>query len=179
MSDDIINSVKQLIDLGKGDPGRLDYILEMLTNDRILPLSDQKYLENLIPLYLGGKDPESIQRKNEYTVVNLQKEVQNLNERLLKLERKGFERYLGKKVVFFFVTVFIGWNAMPTYAGSFLNLILPPNLIQYFFPLSLLTNYSNYPILEFVFTSMIYAWVFIGFIHLTRFIRSRKISTRI
>src|SRR5437879_5694840 len=120
MSDDIINSVKQLIHLGKGDSGRLEYILEMLNNSRTLPLSDQKYLENIIPLYLGGKDPESIQ-KNEYTI-SLQKEIQNLHERLLKLERKGFERYIGKKAVFFFVTVFISWNTIPTYATFFANL---------------------------------------------------------
>jgi hypothetical protein len=174
LSDDLINSVKQLIQLGKGDPGRLEYILEMLTKDRILPLSDQKYLENIIPLYIGEKDSESIQRKNEYTIVNLQKEVQNLNERLVKLEQSGFKKYVGKKSIFFFVTVFVGWNALQPYIATFLNLIFPSNLIQNFFPLSLLTNHLNYPVLQFVFTATICAWVFIGIIHLTGFIRSRK-----
>lgn len=175
MSDDLINSVKQLIHLGKGDPGRLEYILEMLTQDRILPLSDQKYLENIIPLYLGEKDPESIQRKNEYTIVNLQKEIQNLNERLVKLEQRGFKKYVGKKAILFFVTVFVGWNALQPYVMTFLNLIFPFDLAQKFFPLSLLTNHLNYPVLQFVFISLICAWVFIGLIHLTGFIRSRKI----
>ncbi len=173
----MINSVKQLIQLGKGDPGRLEYILDMLTKGRILPLSDQKYLENLIPVYLGGNDPESIQRKNEYTIDRLQKEVQNLNERIVKLEKRGFERYVGKKAVFFFVTVFIGWNALQAYVETFLNMFLPVNSVQYFFPLNLIANYINYPIVQFVFTAMMYAWVFIGFIHLARFIRSRKISS--
>ncbi|HMK32347.1 MAG TPA: hypothetical protein VK431_01845 [Nitrosopumilaceae archaeon] len=174
MSDDLINSIKQLILIGKGDPGRLEYILEMLTKDRILPLSDQKYLENIIPLYLGEKDPESIQRKNEYTIVNLQKEVQNLNERLIKLEQKGFEKYVGKKTIFLFVTIFVGWNVLQPYIATFLNFIFPSNLVQKFFPLSLLANYINYPVLQFVFVAMMFAWVFIGMIHLAGFIRSRK-----
>ena len=174
MSDDLINSVKQLIQLGKGDPGRLEYILDMLTNDRMLPLSDQKYLENIITLYGGEKDPESIQRKNEYTIVNLQKDVQNLNERLVKLEQRGFKKYVGKKTILFFVTVFVGWNALQPYIATFLNSIFPSNLVQNFFPLSLLANHLNYPVLQFVFTATICAWVFIGMIHLAGFIRSRK-----
>ena len=178
MSDDLINSVKQLILLGKGDLGRLEYILDMLTTGRIMPLSDQKYLENIIPLYLGGQDQESIQQKNEYTIEHLQKEIQNINQRLVKLEKKGFERYVGKKTVFFFVTVFVGWNALHTYDAAFLNSFLPVDSIQYFFPLNLVTNYFNYPIVPFVFTAMMYAWVFIGFIHLARFIKSRKISNQ-
>ena len=162
--------------LGKGDPGRLEYILDMLTTGRTMPLSDQKYLENIIPLYLGGQDQESMQRKNEYTTEHLQKEIQNINQRLVKLERRGFERYVGKKTIFFFVTVFVGWNALQSYNATFLNSFLPTSLIQYFFPLNLVTNYSNYPVVQFVFTAMMYAWVFIGFVYLARFIKSRKIS---
>lgn len=162
--------------LGKGDPGRLEYILDMLTTGRTMPLSDQKYLENIIPLYLGGQDQESIQRKNEYTAEHLQKEIQNINQRLVKLERRGFERYVGKKTIFFFVTAFVGWNALQSYNATFLNSFLPTSLIQYFFPLNLVTNYSNYPVVQFVFTAMMYAWVFVGFVHLARFIKSRKIS---
>ena len=162
--------------LGKGDPGRLEYILDMLTTGRMLPFSDQKYLDNIIPLYLGGHDSESIQRQNVHVTDQLQKEIQNLNKRLIKLERRGFERYVGKKTVFFFVTVFVGWNALQTYSTEFLNMFLPANLIQYFFPLNIITNSLNYPIVQFVFTAMMYAWVFIGFIHLARLIRSRKIS---
>jgi hypothetical protein len=163
--------------LGKGDPGRLEYILDMLTTGRVLPFSDQKYLDNIIPLYLGVQDPESVQQQNEHVTDQLQKDIQNLNQRLVNLERRGFERYVGKKTVFFFVTVFVGWNALPTFGTTFLNVFLPDNLIQYFFPLNMITNYLNYPIVQFVFTAMMYAWVFIGLIHLTRFIKSRKISS--
>jgi hypothetical protein len=162
--------------LGKGDLGRLDYILDMLTTGRVLPFSDQKYLENIISLYPGGQDQESIQTKNEHTVDQLQKDIKNLNQRLVKLERNGFERYVGKKAVFFFVTVFVGWHELQTYSATFLNMFLPANLTQYFFPLNLLANSFNYPVVQFVFTAMMYAWLFIGFIYLARFIRSRKIS---
>jgi hypothetical protein len=178
LSDDLINSVKQLIQLGKGDPGRLEYILDMLTTGRALPFSDQKYLQNIIPLYLGGQDQESLQRQNEHVVDQLQNDVKNLNNRLAKLERRGFERYVGKKTVFFFVTVFVGWNALPTLDATFLNAFLPDALVQYFFPLNMITNSLGYPIVQFVFAAMMYAWVFIGFIHLARLIKSRKISNQ-
>jgi hypothetical protein len=163
--------------LGKGDPGRLEYILDMLTTGRILPFSDQKYLDNIIPLYLGGQDPESIQRQNEHAVDQLQKEIQNFNQRLVNLERRGFERYVGKKTIFFFVTVFVGWHALQAYNVEFLNMFLPANLTQYFFPLNLIENSFNYKIVQFVFTAMMYAWLFVGFIHLARLIKSRKISS--
>ena len=163
--------------LGKGDLGRLEYILDMLTTGHVLPFSDQKYLENIIPLYLGT-DQESVQRKYDNTAEQIQKEIENLNQRLVKLESRGFESYVGKKAVFFFVTVFVGWNALQVYGTMFLSMFLPANLIQYFFPLNLLANSLNYPIVQFIFTAMMYAWLFIGFIHLTRFIRSRKISTQ-
>jgi hypothetical protein len=177
LSNDLINSVKQLIHLGIGDPGRLEYILDMLTKDRVLPISDQKYLENIIPLNLGRLDSESAQKKNEYAIDQIHKEIQNINQRIVKLESRGFEKYVGKKTVFFFVTVFVGWNALSIYASTFLDMFLPANSTQYFFPLNFLTIFSSYPIVQFVFTAMIYAWIFIGFIHLIRFIRSRKIST--
>ena len=176
MSDDLIGSVKQLIQIGKGDPGRLEYILDMLTAGRELPFSDQKYLQNIIPLYLGCQDPESIQRQSEHVTEQLQNDIQNINQRLVNLERRGFERYVGKKTIFFFVTVFVGWNALPTFGETFLNVFLPDDVIQYFFPLNMITNYLGYQIVQFVFTAMMYAWAFIGFIHLARFIRSRKIS---
>jgi hypothetical protein len=170
----LINSVKQLINLGNGDPGRLEYILDMLTTGRTLPFSDQKYLDNIIPLYLGGQD-QTIQNTNEK--YRLQKEIENLNHRITKLERNGFESYVGKKAIFFFVTVFVGWNALSTYETTFLNGFLPTNMIQYFFPLNFLTRSLDYSLVQFVFTAMIYAWIFIGFIHLARFIKSRKISS--
>ncbi|HET6458495.1 MAG TPA: hypothetical protein VFG24_06420 [Nitrosopumilaceae archaeon] len=177
MSDDLINSVKQLMQLGKGDSGRLEYILEMLNTGRVLPFSDQKYLENMIPLYLGVQDQESVQQKYDH-ISEQQKEIENLAQRLVNLERHGFESYVGKKTVFFFVTVFVGWNALQAYSTAFLNMFLPVSLIQYFFPLNLLTNFLHYQVVQFVFTAMMYAWLFIGFIHLARFIRSRKISTQ-
>ena len=162
--------------LGKGDSGRLEYILEMLTTGCVLPFSDQKYLENMIPLYLGVQDQESVQQKYDH-IAEQQKEIENLTQRMVKLERRGFESYVGKKTVFFFVTVFVGWNALQAYSAAFLNMFLPVSLIQYFFPLNLLANFLHYQVVQFVFTAMMYAWLFIGFIHLARFIRSRKIST--
>ena len=41
-----IEKVEQMIDIGKGDPGRLYHILESLKNNKILYHSDQAYLES-------------------------------------------------------------------------------------------------------------------------------------
>ncbi len=174
MSVDLINSVKKLIDLGKGDPGRLEYILDMLTNDRILPLSDQKYLENILSLNFEEKGV--LETKNDLAVENLQKQVQDLSQKLAILEKKGFEKYIGKKTILFFITVFVGWNALASIISVFFDLFLPDTTIENLFPLNLVEKYLDFSIVEFVFTALIFAWVFIGFIHLVRFIKSRKIS---
>ena len=163
--------------LGKGDSGRLEYILEMLTIGRVLPFSDQKYLENIISLYLGGQDQESVQKEPDH-IAEQQKEIENLTKRMVNLERRGFENYVGKKTIFFFVTVFVGWNALQTNITEYLNMFFSSSFIQYFFPLHLFANYLNYQLVQFVFTAMIYAWIFIGFIHLARFIKSRKVSSQ-
>jgi len=43
----IVNHVEALIELGKGDIGRLVYILEKLKQNKSLYSSDQRYLENI------------------------------------------------------------------------------------------------------------------------------------
>jgi predicted RecB family endonuclease len=47
MSEDIIKSVQDLIDSGKGDPKRLTEILETLKQQTPLYMSDYRYLESL------------------------------------------------------------------------------------------------------------------------------------
>lgn len=176
MSVDLINSVKKIIHLGKGDPGRLEYILDMLTNDKILPLSDQKYLENMISFYLEEKNQEPIEGKNERAIDLLHSEIQSINQRLVNLERRGFERYIGKKAILFFVTVFVGWNALEPFIAPFLNFFLSYGMIEIFFPLNSLIPSFNSALVQFVFAALMYAWLFIGFIYLARFIKSRKIA---
>ncbi|MGI0087634.1 MAG: hypothetical protein ACREBI_06700 [Nitrosotalea sp.] len=175
MSDNLANSVQRIIILGKGDRGRLEYILELLTKDKTLPASDQKYLESIIPLYLGTQDVESLQKHMEGVIDTLHGEIRTLNERLSRLERKGFDRYVGKKAVFFFVTVFVGWHVFQSYTMSFLGPYLPSSVEQYLFPLNILANSFNANSLVWlVFIFMAVAWPFIGAVHLTKFIKSRK-----
>jgi hypothetical protein len=178
--DNLADSVQQIIILGKGDRGRLEYILELLTKDKTLPVSDQKYLENIIPLYLGTQDAESLQKRMENVIDTLHGEILTLNERLSRLERKGFERYVGKKAVFFFATVFVGWHVFQSYAMSFLGPYLPSSIEQYLFPLNMLANSFNANSLVWlVFIFMVAAWPFIGAVHLAKFIKSRKNASRI
>jgi hypothetical protein len=180
LSNNLAEYVQQIIILGKGDRARLEYILELLTKDKTLPLSDQKYLENIIPLYLGTQDAESLQKRMENTVDTLHVEIRALNERLSRLEKKGFERYVGKKAVFFFATVFVGWHVFQSYTMSFLGSYLPSSMEQYLFPLNMLANSFNANSLVWlVFIFMAAAWPFIGAVHLAKFIKSHKNASRI
>ncbi len=179
MSENLISSIQQIILLGRGDRGRLEYILELLTKGKSLPTSDQKYLESIIPLYLGPQDPESLQRNSEHVINTLQGEIHTLDERLRKLETKGFERYIGKKAVFFFVTVFVGWHALQDSIVMVLGSYIPNDTIRYLFPLNTLANNFEMGMLVWwVFVFMALAWPFIGGVHLAKFIRSRKVNIR-
>ena len=169
-----MQSNKSLI-LGKGDQGRLEYLLDLLQKGRPLPDSDQKYLQLMIPLYLGPKDPESYQKNAELAIEKLHDEVRQLDEKIKKMERKGFEKYVGRKAVLLFVTIFVGWNALQTYIQPVLSGFVPNGVIQYVFPLNLAANYLNYgEIVWLAFVVLVASWPFIGAIHLAKFIVSRK-----
>lgn len=170
--EDLANSIQQLILLGKGDVGRLEYILDLLKKGKLLPDSDQKYLENILPLYLISKD-ESTQYERK--IEELLKEIESLNEKLSRLEKTGFEK-LGKKAVFFFITVFVGWNALQSYVVSLLNLDMSNDTTQYLFPLNVLANYLDAgSLVVFIFMLMILAWPFIGAVSLVNYIKTRKL----
>ena len=111
----------------------------------------------------------------ENTIDTLQWEIRMLNERLSRLERNGFEKYVGKKAVFFFATVFVGWHVFQNYVMSFLGPYLPSGVEQYLFPLNMLANNFNAnPVIWLAFIFMATAWPFIGAVHLAKFIKSRK-----
>jgi len=174
MFEDLANSIQQLILLGKGDVGRLEYILDLLKKGKLLPASDQKYLENILTLYPISKDLESTQY--ERIIEELHKEIETLNEKLLRSEKKRFEKLIGKKAVFFFVTVFVGWNALQPYMISLLNLDMSNGTTQYLFPLNVLASYFTAgSLITFIFILMILAWPFIGAVLLVSYIKTRKL----
>ncbi len=178
LSESLVNSIQQLILLGRGDRGRLEYILELITKGKALPMSDQKYLESIIPLYLGAQDLESIQKHTEQIINTLYGEIRALNERLQRFEKRGFEKYVGKKAVLFFATVFMGWHALQNSIMFALGQYLPYGTEQYLFPLNTLANnFGQIYLVWWIFVFMALAWPFIGATHLSRFIRSRKISS--
>lgn len=178
MSEDLIGAIQQILILGKGDQGRLEYLLDILQKGRPLPESDQKYLQLMIPLYLGSKDSDSYQKNAELAMERLHDEVKELREKIQKIERKGFEKYVGRKAVLFFVTVFVGWNALQSYIQPFMfGGIISDTITSYVFPLNLAASYVNYgSVVWFGFLILLMSWPFIGAIHLAKFIISRKIS---
>jgi hypothetical protein len=175
LSEDLIGAIQQILLLGKGDHGRLEYLLDMLQKGRPLTDSDQNYLKIMVPLYLSTKD--SYQHNSELVMERLSNEVKDLNQQIQNMQRKGFEKYVGRKAVLFFVTVFVGWNACQVYLQSLLSGFVSNSMTQYVFPLNLVANYLNYGmIIWFGFLILLASWPFIGAIHLAKFIISRKIS---
>ncbi len=149
-------------------------MLDLLKKGRVLPESDQKYLQSVMSFYLGSKEPDSYQKNMEIMMEKLHQEILNLNEKIAKFEKKGFERYVGRKAVLFFITIFVGWNALQPYIQQNLNLISSSDLIQYLFPLKTALVYFDPDLIWFVFVIILLAWPFIGLIHLVKFIQSKK-----
>lgn len=176
LSEDLVNAIQQLLILGKGDPGRLEYALDLIKKGRTLPESDQKYLQNVISLYLSSKEPESYQKNMESTIERLHQEIQHLNEKIDKFEKRGFERYVGRKTILFFITIFLGWNALHLFIQQSLGIAVSSDLIQYIFPLHEVLSHFNNDLSWFVFVIVLLAWPFIGSVHLVKFIQSRKRS---
>ena len=160
MREDLASTIQQLIVLGKGDVGRLEYILDLLRKGKVLPISDQKYLENTLSLYSDSINLGNSQY--EHMISELHKEIESLNEKISSLEKTRFKK-LGKKAIFFFVTVFVGWNVLQSYIVSILNLDMSNGLTQYLFPLNVFVSFfdANY-VITFIFITMILAWPFIG-----------------
>src|SRR3989338_5975057 len=53
--DELVNTVNELMRLGKGDLGRLEHIKDTLQQNKTLYESDKEYLEKLSKQYLGDK----------------------------------------------------------------------------------------------------------------------------
>ena len=85
MFEDLANSIQQLILLGKGDVGRLEYILDLLKKGKVLSYSDQKYLENILPIYMSSQDLNSSQY--EHMIEKLHREIETLNEKIIRFEK--------------------------------------------------------------------------------------------
>ncbi|MGI0101191.1 MAG: hypothetical protein ACREA7_01180 [Nitrosotalea sp.] len=182
MDDELIEHVLHLIDAKKGDNGRLTYILSMLQEDRPLYISDRKYLESLISMYI---EPSKRKVVRQQSVEELKTELVRVKQRLERYEKRGYKKAIGRKAVFFFVTFFFGWHAviqllgynspndqnvnpylLPLYQ---LNLVMPPQVTaimgQY--------NLSLEKIVVFVWGLMLLAWIILGFVYLVKFMRSR------
>src|SRR5437899_11995171 len=131
MSDDLIKYVLYLINSKKGDVGRLNYILATLQDDKPLYTSDKKYLESMISTYIG---PARRKLREQQTVEDLRTELARVNEKLKRVERRGYEKPVGRKAVFFFVTFFFGWHAVAQLVNDrFLHDVQSIN--PYLFPL--------------------------------------------
>jgi hypothetical protein len=91
LSYDLIKSIESLIESGRGDTKRLEYIISTLRERKYLYLSDQKYLESLLNSrsIQEGETPK-IRKTNEGNdlVDEIRNELKNLNKKLEQIERE-------------------------------------------------------------------------------------------
>jgi hypothetical protein len=182
MSDELIEYVLRLIDSKKGDPGRLNYILSMLQEDRPLYTSDKNYLESLISTYITPKRKVGQQQ----SVEELKAELARVKSKLERIEKRGYRKPIGRKAGFFFVTFFFGWHAVVQLLND--KFLLDMQQVNpYLFPLYQLKlvipsqvttimdqyNLNLEQIIVFVWAAMMVTWIILGFIYLVKFIRSR------
>src|SRR6476660_1867334 len=186
MSSDLIKSVIYLLESGKGDVGRLNYILNVLQDGKALFASDKKYLDTVISTYIDAAKRREIGISIGNESINeLRSELNRVNERLAKLEKRGYKKHIGRKTIFFFVTFFISWHAIMQIinkisGGTTMIYQNTQDLNSYVFPLyqlkiiipSQFVSWVDSGIL-YIWTGMIVAWIILGFIYLVKFIRSR------
>ena len=185
MSSDLTRSVIYLIESGKGDVGRLNYILNALQDGKPLFASDKKYLDTLISTYIDSTKRREIGiLVNNDPINELRSELNRVNERLAKLEKRGYKKHVGKKAIFFFVTFFVSWHAIMQIinkiSGETMLYQNTQDLNSYIFPIyqlklvipSQFVVWVDVGIL-YVWTGMMIAWIILGFIYLVKFIRSR------
>ena len=190
MSNDLIRSVLYLIESRKGDVGRLNYILNTLQDGKSLFASDKKYLDTLISTYIDSTKKQEIGISAGNDSINeLRNELQKVNERLARLERRGYKKHIGRKAIFFFVTFFVSWHAIIQIINNISNGIMvyqnTQDLNRYVFPLYQLKVVipsqfgANVDLgIMYVWGGMMIAWVILGFIYLVKFIRSRYNPTK-
>jgi len=191
MYSDLIRSVIYLIESGKGDVGRLNYILNVLQNGKPLFASDKKYLDTLISTYVDSAKRREIGISTGNESINeLRSELNRVNDRLARLEKRGYKKHIGRKAIFFFVTFFVSWHAIIQIINKISDGIMmiyqnTQDLNSYVFPLyqlkivipSQFVTWVDLGIL-YVWAGMMIAWIILGFIYLVKFIRSRYNPTK-
>jgi hypothetical protein len=191
MSSDLVRSVLYLIESKKGDVGRLNYILNTLQNGRSLFTSDKKYLDTLISTYINSVKRREIGISTGNDPIDeLRSELKRVNEKLVKLEKKGYKKHIGQKAIFFFVTFFVSWHAIIQIINKISGVTMmvyqnTQDLNPYVFPLYQLKVVipsqfgANVDLgIMYVWSGMMITWVILGFIYLVKFIRSRYNPTK-
>ena len=94
MSEELINKIQKLIELNKGDSGRLEHILNSIKHGKSLFSSDQRYLDNLIATHLPNESKSEVkptlEKEKTLTSQSQEKhdEVDELRKKLSDLEEK-------------------------------------------------------------------------------------------
>ena len=156
MASDLIKSVQDLIDSGRGDEGRNRFILSRLQEGKPLYRTDQHYIEKLLATPIRQvKTPESIwmtqqkaeeEEKKKVELTELHTKVATLNEKLEEMAKKTVEEPTPKTVYKYssgrtagYVAIFyvgvvlaaIGTLLYKSTIFSILQIAEPENFMQY------------------------------------------------
>lgn len=156
MASDLIKSVQDLIDSGRGDDGRNRFILSRLQQGKPLYRTDQQYIERLLTATIKRvKTPESIwmtehkiaqEEQKKVELAELKTKVADLDEKLEEMAKKTVEppppkpvykyssgRTAGYLAIFYVgvVLVAIGTLVYKSTIFSILQIAEPENFAQY------------------------------------------------
>ena len=93
---DLFKKIQELIDEGKGDPGRLQHILNSLRQSKELFSSDKQYLDSLLEQYPTEVSPTPGTEEKPSEVQELRKKIEELEKKVEKQspdKESTFEAY--------------------------------------------------------------------------------------
>ena len=70
----ILEDVESLLKIKKGDPNRLNSIKELCENNKIIPISDRKYVERLVSQYLHKEERKPIPKTERIATEKTQRD---------------------------------------------------------------------------------------------------------
>ena len=93
-NEEILKQIRKLIEVRRGDPGRLEYILTVLENEKKLYKSDKQYLENNFGIIIIKQENKETDTKKhgileEELKVHVTREMSSKNQKIeVKKKRK-------------------------------------------------------------------------------------------
>ena len=86
-----VNKIKKLMELGEGDPGRLEHITIMLKNEKTLYQSDKQYLENNFGIAVIEKKKSEKKNTETEIIIKSEEKIKGVMPKNWKPESENIE----------------------------------------------------------------------------------------